>query len=233
MTNRQKCALLLERNFVRLSLGSPQESLTGRCCIMTVDTARIEQLIREARQGIILSRDELFSQSMPMLDLWSQSYERLLLRLRLSCRDLTQDVILVVQKNLHHFKGESASSWFAWLKRIHQRMLSNLIRQKASQITLEISQISKDEDQSAEELFVSKTNTPGSLVILKEQSERVKQVMNMMDSDRRQALNACMDGLTLEEHALLLGAKVHTVRYLRFKALQEFHGHWKKKQTAN
>lgn len=198
---------------------------------MSVNTAEIELLIQNARTGIDDSRARLFQHSQPMLELWSRSYDKLLHRMRLSCRDLCQDVMVIVQKNFHLFKGTTASSWFAWLKRIHHRILTNLIRQKANRITLEASLLTNDEDAAVSDQFVSKSATPGSLAILKEQSDRVKEVLNAMNPDQRQALNAWMDGLTLEEHAILLGVRIHTVRYLRFKALEEFNALWKTFQT--
>jgi hypothetical protein len=36
-----------------------------------------------------------------------------------------------------------------------------------------------------------------------------------------------MDGTTLEAHAQLFDLKIHQVRYIRLKALQEFHSLWK------
>lgn len=200
---------------------------------MRVDADRIELLIQRARQGESNSRDELFEASMPMLLFWSQSYDKLLLRLRLSMRDLCQDVLLIVQKNFELFKGITASSWFAWLKKIHHRLLANLIRKKANHVQLNQSELVHDPESANTDLFVSRDSTPGTMAMVKEQSERVRTILGLMDKSHRHALNTWMDGMSLEEHAMLLNTKIHTVRYLRFKALREFNTLWKNLGTAS
>jgi hypothetical protein len=51
--------------------------------------------------------------------------------------------------------------------------------------------------------------------------------MKLMDKQLEQALIHWLDGVSLEQHATLLNTKVHNIRYLRLKALQEFHALWK------
>lgn len=193
---------------------------------MQLDETVVQNLICEAKSGSIEARQQLITLSMPLIEGWSRGYIKALHRLRLSCRDLTQDVALAVDKYFSSFRGDSAVSWFAWVKRIHFRMLSAILKENAQGGTVNIGDPSLISGLGGGNLFVSKGNTPGSLAALKEESDNVRQILERMDAQLRDALQKWLDGVSLEEHAELLDLKIHQIRYLRFKALQEFNRLW-------
>ncbi len=195
---------------------------------MQLDSLIIDELIREAKTGSVMAVDQLFTLSMPMLENWSNAQARLFHKLRLSCRDLTQEVVLLAKLHFNQFRGDTTMSWLAWLKRIHFRMIQAMLKeQKRSAIISYDVLLDYGVDVVDKSPWISKETTPGSLASLKEQTERVKCVMNQMDQALQQALTLWFDGVTLEQHAEMLSTKVHNIRYLRFKALKEFNTRWK------
>ncbi|MCY2936086.1 MAG: hypothetical protein NT172_18215 [Planctomycetota bacterium] len=195
---------------------------------MQLDSLIIDELIREAKTGSVMAVDQLFTLSMPKLENWSNAQARLFHKLRLSCRDLTQEVVLIAKLHFNQFRGDTTMSWLAWLKRIHFRMIQAMLKeQKRSAIISYDVLLDYGVDVVDKSPWISKETTPGSLASLKEQTERVKCVMNQMDQALQQALTLWFDGVTLEQHAEMLSTKVHNIRYLRFKALKEFNTRWK------
>ncbi|RLT07788.1 MAG: hypothetical protein DWI24_11810 [Planctomycetota bacterium] len=195
---------------------------------MQLDSLIIDELIREAKTGSVMAVDQLFTLSMPKLENWSNAQARLFHKLRLSCRDLTQEVVLIAKLHFNQFRGDTTMSWLAWLKRIHFRMMQAMLKeQKRSAIISYDVLLDYGVDVVDKSPWISKETTPGSLASLKEQTERVKCVMNQMDQALQQALTLWFDGVTLEQHAEMLSTKVHNIRYLRFKALKEFNTRWK------
>ncbi|RLS25599.1 MAG: hypothetical protein DWH73_01740 [Planctomycetota bacterium] len=195
---------------------------------MQLDSLIIDKLIREAKTGSVMAVDQLFTLSMPMLENWSNAQARLFHKLRLSCRDLTQEVVLLAKLHFNQFRGDTTMSWLAWLKRIHFRMIQAMLKeQKRSACISYDVLLAYGVDIVDKSPWISKETTPGSLASLKEQTERVKCVMNQMDQALQQALTLWFDGVTLEQHAEMLSTKVHNIRYLRFKALKEFNTRWK------
>lgn len=192
---------------------------------MELDVTLVNNLIAEAKSGSQVARSRLITMSLPQLEGWTRIHSKLLHRLRLSCRDLTQDVILVVENHFTSFRGDSAASWFAWLKQIHYRMVQSVLDDVKKVQTFSINDPSASAT-SEDPVFVSRHSTPGSLAALKEQSDKVRMVIGLIEPELQDALSKWMDGLTLEEHASLLSVKVHQIRYLRFKALQEFNRLW-------
>lgn len=192
---------------------------------MELDVTLVNRLISEAKSGSQAARARLITESLPLLEGWSRSHAKTLHRFRFSCRDLTQDVVLLVEKHFTSFKGETAVSWFAWLRQIHYRMVQSVVSDVKNAQTLSINDPSTIVARESS-VFVSQHSTPGSLAALKEQSDKVKKVISQIEPELQDALSKWMDGLTLEEHAALLDLKVHQIRYLRFKALQEFNRLW-------
>ena len=195
---------------------------------MQLDSLIIDKLIREAKTGSVMAVDQLFTLSMPMLENWSNAQARLFHKLRLSCRDLTQEVVLLAKLHFNQFRGDTTMSWLPWLKRIHFRMIQAMLKeQKRSACISYDVLLAYGVDIVDKSPWISKETTPGRLASLKEQTERVKCVMNQMDQALQQALTLWFDGVTLEQHAEMLSTKVHNIRYLRFKALKEFNTRWK------
>ena len=195
---------------------------------MHLDTQLIDDLIRQAKAGSEVALDQLITSSLPRIEYWSNAQARYFHRLRLSCRDLTQEVVYIAQRYFHQFRGENTASWLAWLKRIHFRMIQAMVKDKKSISTLPIDDASTIDNSGIDpNIWVSRETTPGSMAALREQSDRVKSVMKLMDKQLEQALIHWLDGVSLEQHATLLNTKVHNIRYLRLKALQEFHALWK------
>ena len=189
-------------------------------------TAHFERLIGEARAGSLESKEKLLSLSMKAIEGWNCTWTEMLVRHRLSGRDLTQDVLLAASYSFPQFRGETASAWFAWLRTIHKRLIAGLLEQKEPAILSEIR--SGDEaPRFAFETLESKELTPGSSVILREPTDRVRCVLSRIDHRLRETLQLWMNDLSLEEQAIEMGLKVHQVRYLRYKALQEFVALWK------
>lgn len=195
---------------------------------MKLDTILIDDLIRQAKAGSVAALDQLITLSLPIIELWSSAQAKHFHRLRLSCRDLTQEVVFIAQRYFHQFRGDSTASWVSWLKRIHFRMIQAMLKERHGKTFISYDEKQSNGTMSADEkTWVSKETTPGSMAALREQSERVKSVMNKMDKDLSQALTLWMDGVSLDEHANRLNTKTHNIRYLRFKALQEFNVLWK------
>ena len=201
---------------------------------MQLDTTLIDGLIGQAKSGSVDALDQLITLSLPIIEIWSNAQARHFHRLRLSCRDLTQEVVFIAQRYFDQFRGENTESWLAWLKRIHFRMIQAMLKERNKKhfTSLDENQANGRSDGD-EKKWVSRETTPGSLAVLKEQSERVKTVMNKMDKEHSQALMLWMDGVSLNEHANLLNTKSHNIRYLRFKALQEFNALWKTLKLIN
>ena len=192
---------------------------------MELDITLVNSLIAEAKSGSQAARSRLITESLPLLEGWSRGHSKTLHRLRLSCRDLTQVVVLIVEKHFTMFQGDTAASWFAWLKQIHFRMVQSVVNDVRNAQTYSINDTSVVEANQST-VFVSQHSTPGSLAALKEQSDKVKKVIGQIEPQLQDALSKWMDGVTLEDHATQLNLKVHQIRYLRFKALQEFNRLW-------
>jgi RNA polymerase sigma factor (sigma-70 family) len=192
-----------------------------------IDSEEIDQLIKNAKAGNNVSRDKLFAKTLPRVQAWNQSWQRLLKRKRLSSRDLSQEVMLLAQRYFHHFHGNSASAWFAWIKKIHFRQAIRLLRNQPETGKWEINRTDTDWLFDDTEVFISKDASPGTAAMLNEQSDRVHQVLSLLEPEHQAALGLWMDGTTLEAHAQLFDLKIHQVRYIRLKALQEFHSLWK------
>jgi RNA polymerase sigma factor (sigma-70 family) len=195
---------------------------------MHLDTQLIDDLIRQAKAGSVVALDQLITSSLPRIEYWSNAQARYFHRLRLSCRDLTQEVVYIAQRYFHQFHGETTASWLAWLKRIHFRMIQAMVKDKKSTSSIHIDEAQTTDNSGIDSnSLVSRETTPGSMAALREQSDRVKSVMKQMDKQLEQALIHWLDGVSLEQHATLLDTKIHNIRYLRFKALKEFHALWK------
>lgn len=199
---------------------------------MQLDTVMLEILIRESKRGNVEARERLIRSSMPLIERWSRSNMIALHKLRLSCRDLSQDVYLLVQKHFARFRGNTAGEWIVWLKQIHTNLFLSLVRGSKGSEGISFDQLCQAEGGGVEDVFESNENTPGSVAMLREQADRVGVIISMMHPDYQHALIQMLNEKTLQEHADMLNTKIHHVRYLRFKAVQEFIALWKKHQRG-
>lgn len=190
------------------------------------DADQVARMIAEARCGSSSSRDKLFALTFPLVQAWSRDWHRLLQKRHLSIRDLSQDVMLVVQRSFNTFHGDSATAWFAWVKRIHFRLAVALLRTQSGSARLEMAITDTLQRDDNRDFFVSKDATPGTAAMIREQSDRVQLVLSRLDPEYQLALKLWLDGETLEAHAQIVNCKIHQVRYARMKALQEFNILW-------
>lgn len=190
------------------------------------DAVQVARMIAEARCGSSSSLDKLFAMTFPLVQAWSRDWHRLLQKRSLSSRDLSQEVMLVAQKCFSKFQGDSATVWFAWVKRIHFRMAVALLRTQSGAARIQLAMTDTLQPDDNREIFVSKDATPGTAAIIREQSDRVQLVLSRLLPEYQLALKLWLDGETLEAHAQIVNCKIHQVRYARMKALQEFNALW-------
>ena len=198
-----------------------------------IDSEEIDRLIRDAKAGNTVSRDKLFAITLPRVQSWNHNWHRLLKRKRLSSRDLSQEVMLLAQRYFHQFHGNSGLEWFSWVRKIHFRQAIRLLRNQTDAAKSELSRTDIEWLSEDAEVFISKYASPGTEAMLNEQSDRVHQVLSLMEPEHQAALVLWMDGSTLESHAQLFNLKIHQVRYIRLKALQEFNSLWKSQRINN
>ncbi len=193
--------------------------------IDSADETNFEELIALARQGCARSKEALLVASTPIIERWNQDWYNFLVRNRLSARDLTQEVLLIVSYSFGQFRGVSKESWFAWLFTIHRRIVSGLASRK-DLLPLAMPETSKDGSQPLRDI-PSRDLTPGSAVGLQEETERVKAILDRLDPQLRDTLLFWMEGKSLEEQAEAMKLTISKVRTLRVHALREFSSQWK------
>ncbi|MFM7132492.1 MAG: hypothetical protein ACKO0V_24355 [bacterium] len=186
----------------------------------------VARMIDQARRGDACARENLFALTFPVVQAWSRDWQRLLQKRHMSIRDLSQEAMLVVQRCFSNFQADSATAWFAWVKRIHFRLAVALLRTQSGDSRLEMAITDTLQPDDNRDFFVSKDATPGTAAMIREQSDRVQLVLSRLDPEYQLALKLWLDGETLEDHARIVNCKVHQVRYARMKALQEFNILW-------
>lgn len=194
--------------------------------IESVDEPNFEEWIARARQGCAESKKRLLVASTAKIERWNRDWYNFLVRNRLSARDLTQEVILIAGYSFDQFRGVTEDSWYAWLYTIHRRVVSGLTNRK-DHLPLSMPECSNAGLHHDLRNVPSRDLTPGSVVGLREETERVKAILDHIAPVFRDTLLYWMDGMTLEQQAEAMNLTVSKVRTLRVQSLREFSSKWK------
>lgn len=194
--------------------------------------AQFVELISKARAGDSGVMEKILTASVPKIESWNRNWYSYLIRNRLSGRDLTQEVLLIASYSFEQFRGTSLNQWYGWLYKIHRNVVSNLVDHAGGLPGNETSIPFDDDDRNLADVK-SRELTPGSTVSLNEETERVRAVLQRLDSTFRIVLVGWMDGVTLEDQAKAMNLTVSKIRTLRLNALREFSSLWKNlRETA-
>jgi len=194
--------------------------------------AQFVELISKARAGDSGVMEKILTASVPKIESWNRNWYSYLIRNRLSGRDLTQEVLLIASYSFEQFRGTSLNQWYGWLYKIHRNVVINLVDHAGGLPGNETSIPFDDDDRNLADVK-SRELTPGSTVSLNEETERVRAVLQRLDSTFRIVLVGWMDGVTLEDQAKAMNLTVSKIRTLRLNALREFSSLWKNlRETA-
>jgi RNA polymerase sigma-70 factor (ECF subfamily) len=92
------------------------------------ETPKLSQLILQARDGDVESRDRLFGLCRSYLGFAARAQVETWLRVKIDASDLVQQTMLEAHRDFDRFQGVTEREWLAWLKRILAHNVADFIR---------------------------------------------------------------------------------------------------------
>ncbi len=193
---------------------------------MTQGEGPPDEMLLRIKGGDDQAMAELFSQHRPRL--WRMAHFRLdpRLRGRVDADDILQEAYIEAAKRLHHFRNESTTSFFVWLRMIvmqtlidvHRRHLGAKMRNAEREMPLAAHQYSQTTTVSLAAHLVGHLTSPSQAVMREELYNRLESTIGEMDPIDREVLALRhFEELTNGEVAEVLGIQqdAASIRYVR------------------
>lgn len=167
---------------------------------MDPSASAIERLIQRVRGGDDRALGELLEMHRAYLKILARRHLRGRLAGRLDESDAVQQTCLSAHRNFHQFRGQHAGEFVAWLRRIHELNLRNLIRDQL---------IAGKRAADREQPYADKVHqllddgpSPTRRAMLNEQSVVLARAMDKLPERQAEAVRLrYLEGLTLAQIA--------------------------------
>lgn len=151
-------------------------------------------------------------------------YQRRLMRLVLffvkdhaEAEDIVQETFIKAYRALANFRGDSA--FYTWLYRIGVNSAKNHLNAQKRRVPIYADSEMHDPEAMSESDLLKESNTPDSLLALKQLAEKVNEAMNALPDDLKMAISLReIEGLSYDEIADFMGCPIGTVRSRIFRA---------------
>ena len=192
---------------------------------MDDDDVRVDDLIRQARSDPA-RLGQLLDYYRPYLSLVAQDWIGPRLRRRCDPEDVVQDTMASVHRGFSTFQGLTEGEFSAWIRRIHQNNLRNLVRKHvlaANQSLRTEQSLDKCDGSTSFQRNepAADQSTASQRVIRGENASRLAERMNKLPTTQREALRLrYFEGMAVEEIAQEMGKTVSSAANLIKHGLQ-------------
>ncbi len=162
-----------------------------------------QALIKEALQGNRDAIGQLLDRHRPYLKMLTLRALDGELNARVDDSDLVQQTWLAAFRHFDSFEGEDEAQFVAWLRKIHERKITDTIRKHvgAEKRSIENEQ-SAGKDEGESRLGHLSTLSPSQRVMQAEEAVRLAEAMSTIPEDQREAVRLRhLEGWDLEEIA--------------------------------
>jgi RNA polymerase sigma-70 factor (ECF subfamily) len=186
----------------------------------------IERWIAEARQGSRVALDQLLEACLPYLRVKADQALSTTLRSRLDAADVVQETLIEAYRDLQYFRGQTAQSFFAWLRRILHNNLANERRRHiaaARRSVLCEAPLNKEALSQLRDIAQSEWQSPPEQAQTQERSETLERALRQLPEHYRQVLLLhTWEELTFVEVGERLHCSAGAARKLWRRAAKEF-----------
>ena len=185
---------------------------------------RVEQSIRDARNGNHASLGELFDVARDYLRLIAELNLDADLRQKMGGSDLLQETFLNAQNNFSKFRGTTRLELLAWLRTI---LANNVLRQYRHYCQTQKRDISREQSfgnacMSPSELTTSPADTPSQLMVRKEERTQIEMAIGELAADFQRVLRLRhQQGMPFQNIALQMDRTEGAVRQLWYRAYRQ------------
>jgi len=166
-------------------------------------------LLTRARGGDGSARENLLEHIRPRIVLWIAARLFRDLRLHMTPEDVAQDVLLSLHRALAAFRGEDMKSFYAWVFRIAENRIRDLVVHHQAQ-----------KRQRTPGIAVTQT-TPATASIRAEAVLRVRAAIERLSDDHRRVIQLRqLEEREVPEVAAIMGRSDNAVRILHCRALK-------------
>jgi RNA polymerase sigma-70 factor (ECF subfamily) len=157
---------------------------------MSRTNAEIEKLIRRARQGDGDALGELLEKHRAYLRVIAKRYIFGKLATRIDASDVIQQTCLSVCGNFDKFQGNEVAEFVAWLRRVHERNIQNVVRDHmiAQKRALGREQSLETDERSPVEFPQANQPTASQRAMRGERAVRLAQVLESLSEDQREVV---------------------------------------------
>ena len=142
---------------------------------------------------------------------------------RLDASDMVQQTCLSVHRKIAEFDGGDPAQFAAWLRQIHERNITNALRDQLQ--TQKRAQGREEQLSDGEELLARQTS-PSGQAMRKEDTTRLARVLAQLPDDERQALQLrYFEGRTLAEICAEMGLTRDALVWLMSRAMKTMKSH--------
>jgi RNA polymerase sigma-70 factor (ECF subfamily) len=190
---------------------------------MNQNDAEIEELIRRARDGDREALGMILERQRGPLRVMAQRKISGPLAARIDASDVVQQTCLSVYGNLGKFQGRTEGEFVAWLERIHEQNLQNVIRDHTQAQRRAVNrEISLDAGETpASDRLQSETATPSQRVMRDEQTIKMFKVLERLPEDQRTVVQLRhLDGWSLAQISAHLGRSEQSIVGLLKRGMQ-------------
>lgn len=177
-----------------------------------------QQLILRARRGDDEALGQLLDGHRPYLRLLARRFLDGPLAQRLDASDVIQQTLLSAFRNFEKFDGEATAEFVAWLTRIHERNLHDVVRRH--RLSRKRS-VEHEERVESDMPFVDpRASSPSRRLLRGEQAVRLAAALEELTNDQREAIRLRhLEGLSLADIAMRLGRSESAVAGLIHRGL--------------
>jgi RNA polymerase sigma-70 factor (ECF subfamily) len=172
---------------------------------MSLSQTGVDPRIQRARAGDPDALGELLEQHRGYLKVLAQRVFEGKLQARLDASDAVQRTCLSVHKAIREFRGETPAEFLAWLRKIHEGNLYNLLREHLA----EKRGIDREDPAGAEAMNSliadSLQSTPSQRILRDENAVQLTAALEQLSPDQREAVRLrYLEGLAMRDIALAL-----------------------------
>lgn len=168
---------------------------------MAHSDSAVEELIRRAQAGDREALGRLLEQHRDKLRGAAQRQISGKLAARIDASDVVQQTCLSVYGNIAKFQGIHEGEFIAWLNRIHEQNIQNVIRDHAQTQKRDIGrERSLDAGHRGEQVPTANDSTPSQQAIRGEQAIKVARMLAKLSPDQREVVRLRhLEGWTLAQ----------------------------------
>ena len=163
-----------------------------------------QELLQRALGGDRDALGELLKRQNQMLEVMAHNEVGPRLRARLSAADLVQQTCLSAIRNFDDFRGEDERQFVAWLRGVHQRNVTDVVRQHTIAAKRAISAEQPLDDSTPHD---ASSETPSRRVARNEASARLGEAIGTLPESQAEAVRLrYLHQLSLKEIAVRMGS---------------------------